>query len=210
MDLPTSGGVYAILNMVTRDFYIGSAKNFLDRKNRHFKYLKAGNHQNYKLQQAYNEYGEEAFRMKVLENVEDLSLLLSREQYWMDKYRPTYNLRVIAESNLGMKYSPETKKRMSEAAKRTAQKVSQEFKDERNRKFGEVGRNNFLKLNASRKGKPLTEKQEQQLENARLAKEEKGTSDETRKKLSESTRKSWDKRRQKKLEQQQNDEPAAD
>jgi hypothetical protein len=61
----------------------------------------------------WNKYGEASFSFEILERVEDLSLLLEREQYWIDTLKPEVNKAIKAESGfLGLKHSPETRKKL--------------------------------------------------------------------------------------------------
>lgn len=58
-------------------------------------------------------YGKENFSFEVLEHVEDIELLISREQFWIDKFRAEgkilYNIALIAGSSLGIKRSEKTR-----------------------------------------------------------------------------------------------------
>jgi len=71
--------------------------------------------------------GEEAFEWVVLENLDEqcksftkeetLVLIEERENYWVEHHREregVYNLREVSQSNLGIKYSEESKKKMGE------------------------------------------------------------------------------------------------
>lgn len=137
------GGVYMIINTVTEDIYVGSTKDFEDRRKRHFTSIEKEMHHNPYLMNAAKKYGKDAFEMEILEVIEFLEeytideykvLLLEREQIWMDALQPKYNIRKIASSNLGIKYSDETIKRMSNAAK-NRQKPNQEIIERATRKI---------------------------------------------------------------------------
>jgi group I intron endonuclease len=52
-------------------------------------------------------YGYNNFSLDILEYCE-LSLLIKREQYYLDRLKPEYNILKIANSRLGCKHSPET------------------------------------------------------------------------------------------------------
>lgn len=99
----SEGGIYVIVNTITKDFYIGSTKNFTQRKIRHFQKLRDNAHPNKFMQRSYNKYGEDAFSMYILERVEDLRTenLLSREQDWIDRLVPTFNHKKIVTDNFG-------------------------------------------------------------------------------------------------------------
>ena len=91
-------GVYVILNTTTLDLYIGSSKNMKKRKQEHLHNLKAGNHHSYKLQESFNQHHIEAFIFHCLEYVSELSELRSKEQKYIDQYRPMYNIEMDASS----------------------------------------------------------------------------------------------------------------
>ena len=79
-------GIYKIINVVNNKFYIGSAVNFSRRKTRHFSELRTGKHNNSKLQNAWNKYGELAFVFVVVEEVTDKALLLETENRWLKEH----------------------------------------------------------------------------------------------------------------------------
>lgn len=106
------GSIYQITNKVNNKRYIGSAKNFLNRKNKHLYELRKNNHKNIYLQNSYNKYGEDKFEFKIIEDVE-LENLIIREQWWLDNLKPEYNICKIAGSSLGVKRREETKLKCS-------------------------------------------------------------------------------------------------
>jgi group I intron endonuclease len=115
-------GIYRVRNIVNNKFYIGSAVYLAQRKDRHFSDLKLGRHDNDHLQRSYNKYGIENFIFEVLEYVDDLDMLLSIEQYYIDCYRTedfksVYNIREDASSNRGYKESDDLRKKKSERTK---------------------------------------------------------------------------------------------
>ncbi|NBQ69530.1 MAG: hypothetical protein EBU46_12175, partial [Nitrosomonadaceae bacterium] len=139
--------IYAIRHLVTGKSYIGSAVILSRRWKYHKNRLRRNQHHSTHFQNAWNLYGEDAFEWVVLENLEErckdlsekdtLALIAERENYWVACCRETngvYNLREVAESNLGMKYSEESKKKMSEwqlgkkLSEGTKQKISDAHK----------------------------------------------------------------------------------
>lgn len=108
-----SSGIYKILNIANCKIYIGSAKNFYKRWNLHRSDLINNKHPNRYLQFAWNKQGEWFFKFEIIEIVDDPIKLIEREQYWIDLLAPEYNICKIAGSNLGIKYSEESKKKMS-------------------------------------------------------------------------------------------------
>ena len=103
-------GIYKITNTVTLQVYVGSAVNLARRIRTHRSYLSRGVHANRKLQNSWNKYGEASFVTSTLEQVEPL-MLIEREQFWIDSLDAVtkgFNIRIKAESNLGLKTKPET------------------------------------------------------------------------------------------------------
>lgn len=114
--IPNKAGVYKIVNKITGEFYIGSAKNLRTRKNHHFHKLKHGRHVNKLLQEDFDVSGKEAFEFEVIalcseEETFDL------EQKFIDELSPTYNLAPTAGNQSGYKHSEETKALISERTK---------------------------------------------------------------------------------------------
>jgi group I intron endonuclease len=77
-------GVYTILNSINGKLYIGSSKDIHRRWEAHRSHLKYGRHPNKHLQNAYNQYGKEAFTYTVLEEITNDEELIVREQHWID------------------------------------------------------------------------------------------------------------------------------
>lgn len=86
----TSIIVYAVYNIETHKFYIGSTKSPISRKNRHFSQLKRNIHHSQKLQASYNKYGLHAFVFLIIEVV-NFSNQIEREQYYIDLYNAVDN-----------------------------------------------------------------------------------------------------------------------
>lgn len=108
-------GIYAIESPSGKR-YIGSAVNLARRRRGHFQALRKNSHPNALLQAAFNKYGEAALSFLVLERCET-SALLEREQVHIDAhdFAQLYNIRRIAASNLGVKFSEETRRKVSAA-----------------------------------------------------------------------------------------------
>lgn len=108
-----SSAIYQITNVTTSKIYIGSAIDVAERWYRHIRDLNNGVHCNQYLQRSWNKYHQPAFIFSILENVEDTSMLLKREQYWLDEKKAYekehgYNICRVAGSTLGFKMSPES------------------------------------------------------------------------------------------------------
>ena len=122
-------GIYKITNLVNGKIYIGSAIRIDRRFKSHLSQLRGNYHINSHLQNAFNEYGIDNFKFERIENVKDKNKLLEREQYYLDtllyaqeyiKDKDSrflelgYNINPTAGSNLGVKYSEASKKKMGE------------------------------------------------------------------------------------------------
>jgi group I intron endonuclease len=131
--------IYAIRHTETGKCYVGSAVVLSRRWKYHKNRLRRNQHHSSYFQNAWNLHGEDAFEWVVLENLDDkcenlneedmLSLIAERENYWVEHYRDTtgvYNLREVAQSNLGVKYSEESKRKMGEW--QLGKKLSEETK----------------------------------------------------------------------------------
>lgn len=116
-DMILSGsGIYAIINKVNGKRYIGSAKRLHRRYGEHRRLLDAGRHHSPTLQRSWDKYGAGAFEYVVLEFVEDLDILLLREQAWIDESacvgKAGYNISPTAGSPLGVKHSEQARSNM--------------------------------------------------------------------------------------------------
>ena len=106
-------GVYEIVNLVNGKRYVGSAVNLSARHRDHLHRLRKGIHHSIALQRAWNKYGPQSFGMvRVIEKCE-VSVLVDREQWWINFLRPEYNVCKVAGSSLGRKHTPETRQKMA-------------------------------------------------------------------------------------------------
>lgn len=88
------------------DCYVGSSKNLIQRKNRHFKDLRERKHHSIILQRAWDKYGPESFSFEIIEEC-SVDQLLNIEQKYIDLLNPVYNIAKVAGSPLGVKQSLE-------------------------------------------------------------------------------------------------------
>jgi len=112
-------GIYSITNIANNKIYIGSAINVYYRWNIHISDLKNNKHGNKYLQYSFNKYNEQNFKFEVIELIEDIDKLLEREQYYLDIYfdkqNNCYNISPTAGSNFGIKFSEETRLKVSKS-----------------------------------------------------------------------------------------------
>ena len=110
-------GIYRIYNKIAGMIYIGSAGRDIKQRFREHRYdLKRNQHQNPRLQKAWNAYGPDCFVFEPIEILpEDSSreYVLEREQFYIDQTNCLdshigYNIAPKAGSRLGSKHSEET------------------------------------------------------------------------------------------------------
>lgn len=106
----TVAGVYRITNTITGGCYIGSAINIVGRWRAHRHALRHHKKSPPKLQNAWDKYGEGAFVFEVLLICAKANTLMF-EQRAIDALEPQYNVRKVAASNLGVRWSAETNSR---------------------------------------------------------------------------------------------------
>jgi len=105
-------GIYKIQSSSKPErVYIGSAVSIQRRRYEHLYKLRKGKHDSPKFQNHYNKYGESDLVFSTIEECLP-SLLIIREQYFIDTLKPWFNARLIAESNLGIKWSEESRIKM--------------------------------------------------------------------------------------------------
>lgn len=110
-------GVYIIRSKCKPDrCYIGSAVYIRNRWAMHLNDLKKNRHHSSKLQNHYNKYGRDDLDFSVLMCCER-DKLIETEQFFIDAYKPFFNSRMKAESTLGLKWTDESRKKLSDACK---------------------------------------------------------------------------------------------
>ena len=118
-------GVYKIVNNINGKIYIGSTGSkggFKKRWSYHLDGLRHNKHHSIHLQRAWNKYGVQSFTFEIIEVIENINILLEREQFYLDFYQSYdikigYNICKIAGSSLGIKKTPEQCLKMSEFRK---------------------------------------------------------------------------------------------
>lgn len=110
-------GVYMIRNKINGKYYVGSSIDIESRWKQHIKALDSNTHNNSHLQNAWNKYGKANFEFLILEEA-NLQDLRNRETYYLKKLNCVengYNLIDNANFGLGVKASPQVRKKISEA-----------------------------------------------------------------------------------------------
>jgi group I intron endonuclease len=81
-------GIYKITNTITGDFYIGSSKNI---KNRWFTHRAPSTWSRYSNSRMYQDMAKYGIDNFIIEVIEETNSLHSREQYYIDILKPSYN-----------------------------------------------------------------------------------------------------------------------
>jgi group I intron endonuclease len=113
LDNKNKSGIYRWVNLVSGKSYIGSSAN-LSRRFRDY-YSIAWITQRIKgtsiITRALLKYGYSGFKLEILEYCESKDVI-QREQYYLDKFKPEYNILKTAGSMLGRKHTEATKEKM--------------------------------------------------------------------------------------------------
>jgi group I intron endonuclease len=109
-------GIYGIFLSDGRCYVGSTAQAFKKRWNEHRQRLNKGNHPNIHLIRAWQKYGSEAFEFKILEtcNIDKEEIRILKENFWIGKLKPEFNMAPVAGSVKGIKRREETKKLLSE------------------------------------------------------------------------------------------------
>lgn len=159
-------GIYCLKNTVNDKCYIGSAQKLNYRLWNHKHKLIKGNHANKILQNFVNKYGINTLYFEILEKVEDISSLLEREQYYLDKLAPEFNILKKAGSNIGTTMSEEQKLKISKSRKgilhteETKKRISESLKGKKKSK------EHSAKVGLKHKGKTISQSQRNKISNA--------------------------------------------
>jgi group I intron endonuclease len=113
-----SSGIYWIKNLVNHHIYVGSSLDIGKRWNNHRRCLrdKKKKYHAEHLRNAFIKYGESNFEFSILEKC-GKDKLLEREQFYIDNLKPEYNSCKIAGSPIGIKWSKESRRKLSEKKK---------------------------------------------------------------------------------------------
>lgn len=107
-------GIYLWTNIISGKSYVGSSINLSSRFRDYFNtnYLKRQIEiKNSKIYRALIKYSYSSFRLDILEYC-DRTILFEREQDYLDKLKPKYNILKLAGSSFGFKHSKKTIERM--------------------------------------------------------------------------------------------------
>lgn len=180
----SNSGIYMIKsNRRPERCYIGSTRNIQKRKLRHFNYLAKKRHHSIKLQRHYDKYGKSDLDFHILLECKTEELII-QEQYFIDLYKPYFNICRIAGSTAGFSPSEETREKISRAHKgERCYWFGKTHSEESKKKIGEASRLRNKGKNHPNYGKPMSEEAKQKIGNAN-----RNPSEETRRKMSEANK----------------------
>ena len=194
MDTKPSG-IYEILNLANGKRYIGSAKSFARRYKEHWKSLRAGTHENPRLQHAWTKYGTGSFAFRtILTCAPTKQMLLFYEQQLLDKVKPEYNICPTAGSAAGRTYPAAYGLAIS--ARLIGKKLGPQSDEHKRRRLEKLrGRKRppfspewIAKLSAALKGRPHSPEHIEAAAAARRGKPRGPLSEHTRAAISKSTK----------------------
>lgn len=107
---------------------------------------------------AFLKYGYSIFKLEVLEYCE-INSTIDREQYYINKLRPEYNILNYAASSLGFKHSEQTKLKMSIKSLEHLEKIRSNIKSLNSKPFSPEARkkitDGMVKFNIETKSKKI-------------------------------------------------------
>lgn len=110
-------GIYRWIHKKSGKSYIGSSVDLSNRFSQYYNYNHITNpKQKRAIYRAILSYGYQSFKLEILEYCSP-DKLIEREQFYLDKFKPEYNILKFAGSSFGFKHSEASKKIMSELAK---------------------------------------------------------------------------------------------
>jgi excinuclease UvrABC nuclease subunit len=108
----SKSGIYMLTNNITKKIYIGLSIDLSNRFKNYFNLSYINSKDNLTINRALIKYGYSNFSLSILEYC-DKSDLVTREQFYLDKLNPEYNILKIARSSLKSKHSKYTKLKLS-------------------------------------------------------------------------------------------------
>lgn len=197
-----TSGVYKITSTVHPErIYVGSAVDISERWRVHLRHLKKGRHHSILLQRHVNKYGLSDIQFSVI-TICAKEDLLKVEQVFIDGYKPYFNIAIVAGSPmLGRKASEEAKAKMSKSKMGNKNKLGYKTSDEHKKAISESlfghkpSEEAKSKMSESAKGRVASEIAKLRMRKSWIIRRLTPVSEETKIKMSESTKRLWRERR---------------
>lgn len=87
-------GIYQIVNTTNNKRYIGSSVHIKRRWSEHKSRLRYDRHGNHHLKNAWDKYGEDAFRFEIIEHTTEAELV-AKERFYIKNLEPEYNIGTV-------------------------------------------------------------------------------------------------------------------
>jgi len=100
-------GVYAWINIINGKFYIGSGDPLYVRLSDYYKNWYLNSRSSLYIVRALSKYGMSNFTLAILDFTDEISVI-SREQKYINRFKPEYNLNPLAGNSKGYKQTPES------------------------------------------------------------------------------------------------------
>lgn len=176
-------GIYIIHNSVDGRKYVGSSVNLHNRFKAHKSQFLKKKHHSYHLQNFVNKYGIESLSIEIV-TLCPPEYCVKLEQWFLDNLKPEFNNSKKAGSTLGVKFSEEIRKRMSE------QRKGKKLSPESYKKSGETRKKLGYKLSEEQKEKLRNAnkgrlKSEETIEKIRITSTGRRHTEESKRKISE-------------------------
>lgn len=142
-----NSGIYKITNIINNKCYVGSAKNFSKRWNRHLKDLENNCHHSIKLQRSFNKHGKNNFLFSIIEEVQyEKDIIIERENYWINELNSKENGYNIADASFGdiLTNHPNREKIIKKISKSVQVRYNNMSEEERKFKHGNNGEKNGM------------------------------------------------------------------
>ncbi len=168
-------GIYKIQSILNPlKIYIGSSISIKSRINEHLSDLRRNDHPNKKLQNHFNKYGEKDLVFSIVKECESKELI-TNEQYFIDSYKPFFNICPKAGHCGGLVKTLETRTKLSMALK------GRKFTDIHRRRIGESNKGYQKAL-----GLKWTKERREKTLASMIGRKRKPFSEETKRHMSES------------------------
>lgn len=147
-------GIYKITNLIDGKIYIGQTVNYKKRKTSHLTSLKNGKHHNEHLQRAFEKYGENSFKIKLIKEctIEELDKL---EKYYINEldacnHDKGYNMMYGGQAF--RKFTKQVRQKMSEVGK------GRKFTEEHKKRIGLAQKGRVISRQSIEKAKETRKK----------------------------------------------------